>query len=93
MNMRDENNETLRKRHLQEVVKLRIEQLCKERGMTYYNLSYKATLPLTTLIHIAEGRTQNAGVYTIMKICDGLGITLKEFFDTKEFEEVMGECD
>jgi len=38
-----------------------------------------------------EGTTKNPGIYTIMKICDGFGITMKEFFDTKEFEDAIVE--
>ena len=81
------------KREVQEILQKRIEELCKEKEMTYYALSYKSTLPLTTLIHIIDGSTKNPGIFTIMKICDGLGVTMKEFFDTLEFEEAMRDCD
>ena len=91
--MKEEMNDAVRKQLFRELVQERIEFLRKENGETYYTLSYKSTLPMTTLMHIVDGSTQNPGAYTIMKICDGLGITLKEFFDTKEFEEVVKECD
>ena len=81
------------KKDIQFILLDRIDQLCNEKDMTYYNLSYKATIPLTTLIHIMDGSTKNPGVFTIMKICDGLGITMKEFFDTAEFEDAMQECE
>lgn len=48
---------------------------------------------MTTLIHIMDGNTQNPGILTIMKICDGLGISMKYFFDTEEFEEARENCD
>lgn len=48
---------------------------------------------MTTLMNIVEGNTQNPGIFNIMKICDGLGVSLKEFFDTKEFEEAMQNCE
>lgn len=83
----------IKQKVVQEILAARIEQLCKEKGMTYYNLSYKSTIPLTTLLHITEGSTQNPGIFTIMKICDGFGMTMKEFFDTKEFDEAMHECE
>ena len=63
----------------------RIDKLCKERNYSYYTLSYKASIPLTTLIHIMEGDSKNPGIFTIMKICDGLGVSLTDFFDTDEF--------
>ena len=91
--MKEEMNDEVRKQLFRELVQERIEFLRKENGETYYTLSYKSTLPMTTLMHIMDGSTRNPGAYTIMKICDGLGITLKEFFDTKEFEEVVKECD
>lgn len=84
---------TIKKKAVQEILSARIEELCKEKEMTYYTLSYRATIPLTTLLHITEGSTQNPGIFTIMKICDGFGMTMKEFFDTKDFDEAMEECE
>lgn len=89
--MKEENNEKVRRKRFQEIVRGRVEELRVLSNNTYYTLSYKSTLPMTTLMHIADGTTKNPGAYTIMKICDGLGITLKEFFDTKEFEDVLKE--
>lgn len=66
---------------------LRINELCKQREMSYYSLSYKSSMTLTTLMHIIDGTSKNPGVFTIAKICDGFGMTLQEFFDTKAFEE------
>ena len=37
----------------------RINNLCKEQGITYYALSYKSAVPLTTLLHIVNGSTKN----------------------------------
>lgn len=76
---------------VQEILVARINELCKERDMSFYTLSYKSTIPLTTLIHIMEGNTKNPGIFTIMKICDGLGVTLQEFFDTEDFEQALIE--
>ena len=67
----------------------RIDDLCKEKDISYYALSYKSTIPLTTLMHIMDETTQNPGVFTIMKICDGLGVSLQEFFDTEDFEQAV----
>lgn len=67
----------------------RIDELCKEKGESYYSLSYKSSLPLTTLMHIMDETTMNPGIFTIMKICDGLGVSLSKFFDTKDFEQAL----
>lgn len=66
----------------------RINNLCKERRMSYYALSYESAVPMTTLMHIVDKTTKNPGVLTIGKLCDGLGITLKDFFDAPEFENI-----
>lgn len=64
----------------------RINNLCKEKRMSYYALSYQSTVPLTTLMHIVDKSTVNPGIITVSKLCDGFGITMKEFFDSPEFE-------
>lgn len=69
----------------------RLNELCKEKHISYYKLSYKADVPLSTLVHIREGHSKNPGLFTIMKICDGLGITMKEFFDSDLFNEIEKE--
>lgn len=72
----------------QDILVERINNLCKERRMTYYALSYASAIPMTTLMHIVDKSTVNPGILTIGKLCDGFGITLKEFFDIPEFEEM-----
>lgn len=64
----------------QKIIIDRINELCIEKQMTYYALSYKSTLPLSTLMHILDGTTKNPGVFTLAKLCDGFEITLGEFF-------------
>lgn len=66
----------------------RIEFFCKTRNISYYALSYRSAVPLTTILHILDGSTKNPGIFTIAKICDGLQITLKEFFDAEEFKDI-----
>ena len=73
------------------ILKNRIDELCDEREMSYYVLSYKSSIPMSTMVHIMDGTSKNPGIFTIMKICDGLGVSLKEFFDTEEFEEIQIE--
>lgn len=77
----------------QKILVDRIKYLCDKKGISYYTLSYKSTVPLTTLWHIIDGSTQNPGVFTIAKLCEGLGISLREFFDTDEFEYFLREME
>lgn len=69
----------------------RIYQLCKERGITPNALSYLSGISQSTLKSILGGESKNPGIVTLKKICDGLGITLIEFFDTDEYRELEQE--
>jgi len=77
----------------QKVLKNRIDELCREQKLTYYTLSYKASIPLSTLMHIMNGESKNPGLITIIKLCDGLGISLRDFFDTEDFVEVLKDVE
>jgi len=66
----------------------RVNQLCKEKNISYYTLAYDSAVPLSTLLHIMDGSTKNPGIFTIAKICDGLGVSLAEFFSTYEFTTI-----
>lgn len=76
-----------------EVLSNRIQNICKERRMTYYVLAYCSTVPLTTIMHIVNGSTKNPGVFTVIRICSGLGIPIPEFFETEDFLNIEFETE
>lgn len=69
----------------------RIEELCKERGITINGLSYISGVSNSTIKGIFYSRSKNPGVVTIKKLCDGFGITLAQFFDTDRFNRLEQE--
>lgn len=69
----------------------RIRQLCEARGLTPNGLSNLAGVSQATVKSILNGESRNPGTVTIKKLCDGLGITLGEFFSTPEFDELEQE--
>ena len=69
----------------------RITCLCQQQGISYYTLSYRSAVPITTIMHIIDGTTRNPGVFTIVKICNGLNVTVKDFFDAEVFAGI--ECE
>lgn len=75
----------------QEAIAARILQLCKERGLTPNGISYIAAVPQSTIKNILNGESQNPGTVTIKKLCDGFEITLGEFFNTPEFDQLEQE--
>lgn len=74
-----------------EAIVFRIKQLCEERGLTPNGLSNLAGVPQATVKSILNGESRNPGAVTIKKLCDGLEITLGEFFSTPEFNALEQE--
>ncbi len=75
----------------QETIAFRIRELCKERNITPNGLSYITGVPQATIKSILGGESKNPGIITIKKLCDGLGISLIDFFNTKSFAELEQE--
>ena len=72
-------------------VSLRIQQLCAAHGYNINSLARKAGVPPTTLKNIVYGSSHNPGIVTIKLICDGLEISLYDFFDTDSFKRAEME--
>ncbi len=69
----------------------RILELCAQNEITISRLSTIAAVPPSTLKNIVYGITKNPGIVTIKKLCDGLGISLVEFFDAPVFHKLEQE--
>ena len=74
-----------------EVIKARIFELCDKRKISVNKLATICGLSPSSVKNILYGRSQNPKIITIKAICDGLGMTLGEFFPTKEFDELEQE--
>ncbi len=74
-----------------ECVAHRITELCNERNLSFTALARSAGVPPSTVKSLLNGANKNPGVVTIKLLCDGLGITLTEFFDTAEFRALEQE--
>lgn len=72
-------------------VKNRILQLCGERNICVNRLASISALPPSSVKNILYGKSQNPKLLTIKMLCDGLGITLGEFFSTPEFDALEQE--
>ena len=72
-------------------VRNRILALCGEREITINKLATISALPPSSIKNILCGKSQNPKLITIKMICDGLGITLGEFFSTPEFDDLEQE--
>ena len=74
-----------------DAVKTRILRLCDERNMSINKLATVCALPPSSIKNILYGKSCNPKLMTIKMICDGLDITLAEFFSTPEFDSLEQE--
>lgn len=74
-----------------EAVRDRILHLCEERSLTINRLATICALPPSSIKNILYGKSQNPKLLTIKMLCDGLDITLGEFFSTPEFDVLEQE--
>ena len=74
-----------------EAVKLRILELCAEHKITVNKLSTLCGITQSTLNNIVSGRNNSTTVSTVKKICDGLEITILDFFTSPLFENLEQE--
>jgi transcriptional regulator with XRE-family HTH domain len=72
-------------------VRQRIIDLCESRSITVNKLSTICGITQSTLNNIINTGSNNPTISTIAKICDGLEITIREFFDDGIFEDVEQE--
>ena len=70
---------------ISQAVAERLLQLCGDRGITVNKLSTMSGVTQSTVNDIVNCRAKNIGIVTIKKLCDGLDITITEFFDTDVF--------
>lgn len=73
------------------VIRNRISQLCADRNITINKLASLSALPPSSVKNILYGKSNDPKILTIKKLCDGLDITLGEFFSTDEFDGLEQE--
>ena len=74
-----------------EAVARRIRQLCDERKIAVNALADISGVSPSTVYSMLNDKSQNPGIVSIKKLCDGLEITLGEFFSTPEFDALEQE--
>ena len=74
-----------------QAVAVRIQELCKERGITVNTLANMAGTSPSTIYSMLNEKSKNPGVVSIKKICEGLEISIREFFDSDLFDNLEQE--
>lgn len=74
-----------------EAVRNRILELCARRRISVNRLATLSGVTQSTLNNIVSGRNHSVTVSTIKKLCDGLDISLRDFFDAPAFDDLEQE--
>ena len=74
-----------------EAVAQRIIDLCAERNIAVNALANISGVAPSTIYSMLNTKSQNPGVVSIKKICDGLEISVREFFDSPLFDDTEQE--
>ncbi len=70
-------------------VGLRIQELCAQRDLAVNGLAHLCGVPPSTIYSMLNVKSQNPGVVSIQKICDGLEISVRAFFDFPLFKTLI----
>ncbi len=76
---------------IKEAVRQRILHYCTQRALTINGLSTLCGITQSTLQNVVSGRNHSVTLSTIKKICDGLDITIVDFFCCELFETLEQE--
>ena len=74
-----------------EAVQYRILELCREYNISVNKLSNMSGVTQSTVNNIVSGRNNSTTVSTLKKLCDGLGISVRDFFQSELFDELEQE--
>ena len=78
---------------VKDCVALRFQQICKERKIRFNELATLSGVTPSTVYSMMDSRRREVSINTIKKLCDGLDITLGEFFTTEEFDALEQEIE
>ena len=76
---------------LSDATRRRIKYLLKQNNMKLWDLSKATGVSLPTISDFLKNDTKNLRMDTMLHICEGFNITLKEFFDDSSFDEAISE--
>jgi len=76
---------------VKDVVVKRFNELCAKRGIKINELANISGVTPSTAYSMMDSCRRDVSIRTIKKFCDGLDITLGEFFDTEDFNNLEQE--
>ena len=76
---------------LADAISQKIEKICIEKNITPNKLASICCLTQSTIQNLVVGKSRNTKLLTIIRICEGLNMPLKDFFDDELFSKIERE--
>ncbi|MGM9642269.1 MAG: helix-turn-helix domain-containing protein [Eubacteriales bacterium] len=73
---------------LNEAIVKRINEICEQKGVSICEAALGGGKSPSAIYDLIKGRTKCSNVVTILRFCEGAGITLAEFFDSAYFDDI-----
>ncbi len=78
---------------IKEAIVVRFRQLCADRAIKYNQLATRAGVTPSTVYSMMDKRRKDVSVITVKKLCDGLDISIPEFYNDPIFENLEQEIE
>lgn len=76
---------------IKNAVVMRIKELCKEKGIKFNTLATESGVTPSTVYSLLDERRKDVGILVLKKLCDGMGISITDFFDSDIFRNLEQE--
>ena len=77
--------------NLPEAIKIRVLNICEERKITINRLATLSGMAQSTVNSLVDGSSQNPKLLTILRLCLGLNMEFRDFFDDPIFKDLDDE--
>ncbi len=78
---------------IKDAVVIRFQELCEQHKINYNELAKKSEITPSTVYSMMDPKRRDLSIITIKKLCDGLDITIVEFFDCDLFKNLDQEIE
>lgn len=85
------NLEEVMKMLIKDAIVKRLDLLCRDREIRYNELATRSGVTPSTVYSLMDPVRRDLSVITLKKLCDGLDMTITEFFDDDIFRELEQE--
>ena len=76
---------------IKDAIVLRLQNICRERGIRYNELATRSGVTPSTVYSLMSETRRDLSVITLKKLCDGLDMTITEFFEDDLFRTLEQE--